>query len=86
MKDNVEEGRIILKLAYRVLGMCSEEFSHHICSDIDTKIFKGISDRKGLLKDIKKVMSDEDMAELSDVPDWLLMEYLSKKLKKMSKL
>jgi len=73
-----------LRLAAAMLKIASEKFSNHGCNDVDEKLYEGWTDeeRQQLIKDINEWDGDEDgPSDVTYIPDWVLMAYLSDKIK-----
>ena len=71
----------IFLLASKMLKTASDTFANRVCNDLDAETCNLITDE--IRDDIRKWNSpDDDWPEdASFIPDWVLMRYLSHKLK-----
>ncbi len=70
----------LLLLAAKLLDLSSDEFSNHGCNDLDKEIISSLKGEDELCEDISKWMGDPDL-NISHIPDWMLMRYISNKFK-----
>jgi len=72
----------ILLIASKLLDQASEQFSNHGCNDLDKEVLEAITDESKITKDIRKWFDDDVYPKsITDVEDWILMDFISDKLK-----
>jgi len=63
-------------LIAKLLSNASDEFSNHGCNDLSKDVKELITPE--LLNDIQQWLGDD--ITINNIPDWMLMKYLSDKL------
>jgi hypothetical protein len=72
------------KLAAEFLNIASEQFSRHVCNDVDDLLFENwtLEERRKFIKEYHEWNGDPEEYDENflHLPDWAIMSFLAKKL------